>query len=406
LWFFFDDFDFLNLPASALFEPHVGHWSTSPFLVFVTLRSLFGIDSYAIFVIPVVIAHLALVHVTWRAMNRAGVHPWIATSAALVVLASGPGHQNMVWAFQVGFIGALALGMFAILLADRSDASVSRLVAVAALALASVTFSSTALPVLVALSVMMLKRHGMRRAIAVVAPAVLAYGVWYVAIGRHGPRTGAPEELRQLLVDVPVFVLHMLVRGFGALSPVSTVGIVLAAALLGWGVITARRSGGRELIVYLYALIVPVFALAAGASRIGLGVHTAVESRYVYLVVGLLIPLAALAVDQLAQRLGSRVAFAIGAIAFAGLACVGAIQLTRGLDARGEVTTAVREGASAVIIRLEERPHTPYDPQALPFASEAPQITLGDIVRWHDQGWFTPVPVAPDRVQQVWSSWG
>jgi hypothetical protein len=251
---------------------------------------------------------------------------------------------------------------------------------------------------------MMLRRHGFRRAIAVVSPALLAYAVWYAAVGRLGPRTGAPEELRQLYVDVPIFVLHMVVSGFAEVSPVWVVGIVLSVALLSWGLLTARQAGGRELIVYVYALIVPVFAIAAGISRIGLGVQTALESRYLYLVVGLLMPLAALAIHKLAQRVSWRGAYAVAAGLFVGLAIIGVVQLQRGLAGRAEVTSAIRQGASAIVVWVEAHPHEPYPADAMPFETLAPQDTVADVLAWREQGWFTPLEVPPDVVEAMWSS--
>src|SRR5690606_38776400 len=51
--------------------------------------------------------------------RRAGVGPWLATAAVLGLLLFGAGEDNIVWAFQITLVGALALGLVHLLLLDH-----------------------------------------------------------------------------------------------------------------------------------------------------------------------------------------------------------------------------------------------------------------------------------------------
>ena len=52
-------------------------------------------------------------------MRRAGVGPWIATAAASVFVLFGPGAEDIIWAFQMGFTGSVAFGLAALILVDH-----------------------------------------------------------------------------------------------------------------------------------------------------------------------------------------------------------------------------------------------------------------------------------------------
>src|SRR4029078_6788207 len=63
--------------------------------------------------------HLTAATLLRRIMRRAGVGPWIASAAALLFLCLGSGRQNIVWAFQIGFVGSLVFGLAHLILADH-----------------------------------------------------------------------------------------------------------------------------------------------------------------------------------------------------------------------------------------------------------------------------------------------
>jgi len=52
-------------------------------------------------------------------MHRAGVRPWSATVLASLFVLFGAGAANILWAFQISFVGSVAFGLTHLLLADH-----------------------------------------------------------------------------------------------------------------------------------------------------------------------------------------------------------------------------------------------------------------------------------------------
>ena len=75
------------------------------------LFNLFGLRSYVPYQCVVVVAHLTTAILLRVVMRRAGVRPWTATIVASVFVLFGPGEENIVWAFQIGFVGAVMFGL-------------------------------------------------------------------------------------------------------------------------------------------------------------------------------------------------------------------------------------------------------------------------------------------------------
>ena len=122
-WFYLDEWDFLaNRSAGSfhdLMAPHVQHWTTFGILVYRALWWLVGINHYWPYQLCVVTLHLAAAVLLRTVMRRAGVNPWIATAAASLFALFGAGRQDIVFAFQITFTGALTFGLAHILLADH-----------------------------------------------------------------------------------------------------------------------------------------------------------------------------------------------------------------------------------------------------------------------------------------------
>ena len=131
-WFLRDEWSFLSgrsiTSVHDLFRPHaLSHWSTVPVVVYRLLWFVFGARTYLPYQALVVVMHLAVAVLLRQLMRRAGVDPWVATIAAAPFILFGPGDQNIVWAFQIGFTGSIAFGLAQLLLSthdgpiDRRD---------------------------------------------------------------------------------------------------------------------------------------------------------------------------------------------------------------------------------------------------------------------------------------------
>ena len=181
-WFFRDDWFFItdrDISYHGLIDDHNGHWSTVPVVAFRFLWSIFGLHTYAPYKASVVALHLVVVVCVRAVMRRYGVGPWLATVLAGVLVLFGAGREDILWAFQIGFTGSIALMYVQWVIADRDQAPIDRRdllgVVCGILAVAS---SSPSIPIVAALSVTLLIRRGWRASVLHAAPPTAAYLLW------------------------------------------------------------------------------------------------------------------------------------------------------------------------------------------------------------------------------------
>ena len=122
--FYFDEWNFVLLrrawDADALLQPHNEHLSLVPVLIYKAIFTTAGIDSYVPFRVAGVAVHLlTLVALFVYARRRVG--DVLALGAAVVIAVLGPAWPDVLWPFQMGFLGSLAAGIGALLALDRGD---------------------------------------------------------------------------------------------------------------------------------------------------------------------------------------------------------------------------------------------------------------------------------------------
>ena len=387
-WFFFDDFAFL-VPSldGGLWAPHVGHWSTVPFVIFHALRQVFGIDHFLPFAVPVILAHLGVAHLIWRISIRAGADARVATALGLLMTFLGAGGENILWAFQVGFVGAIALSLWVILIFTGPRLTIPRGVGAAVLAILALASSGTALPLLAVAGVVGWRRHGFVRAAAVLVVPAIAYLTWYVlAGGGTQPSAGQPVGFAAIVVSVPTFALAMLTDGIGRGLPVAILGPIAFLVLAGWWLVRLRSVPRQAEPVFILFLAAPVFALLTGFSRAGLGIETATSSRYLYFIFAVMIPLAALAISALVvarAHLAVPALLAIGVIVLynaGGLAATIALRMDR--------AEAAHERISAAADRLDDV--GPAEEGLRPASADGPDVRFADVAVLVRNGWFHP----------------
>ena len=98
--------------------PYDGHLSVLPIVIYRLMFAVFGIDSYAPYRV-LVIALSLVVGLLVFAYARRRVGAFEAMLVAALVLFVGPGWQDTMWAFQIGWVLALGLGIAALLMLDR-----------------------------------------------------------------------------------------------------------------------------------------------------------------------------------------------------------------------------------------------------------------------------------------------
>lgn len=316
-WFFFDEWDFIWQPEGLrrLVEGHNGHWSLIPIGIWLALQNTLGLGSYLPYLVVAILAHLVLAHLLWRLLRRIGCHPWIATALIAVFILLGSATENLMWAFQLGFMGAIALVMGALLIVSRPELRMPAALAAAGLLTLGAATSGTALPFFIAVAAVVFFRHGWRSSLLVLAPPVVIYLFWYLLLAGENPTaiyraTGVGNSLQ----GIPHFMARMFVDGLNTVTPVPSFGIVLLTAIAVWVLVRIRgRAGDPELIAYGMLASGIAFAALTAYSRLAIGPNGVASARYVYVVVIAILPAVAIMLTALVGR-SSRALLATGSL--------------------------------------------------------------------------------------------
>lgn len=400
-WFFYDEWAFID--GTSLLDPHGGHgghWSSAPIAIYQVLLALFGLHSYLPYAIAMLLMHLLATHLIWRIALKVGAAPWIATTAAAVFVVFGTGAENLLWAFQLGYIGALAVGLGAFLLALSPAISWRRVAVVTAISVFSLTWSGTAIPLVVATFAVILVRNGWRKAIPVAAVTGTVYLAWYVAyaLPAVGGVDPGPLSIEKVLVEMPQFIGVLLILGFGDILPIPGVGFALLLGVAAWIVVLlvrkVRLPGAAPAFILLGAAA--MFALMTAYSRAHMSVASGRASRYVYLIVLLLLPLLTLALTRAQARLarGRRIGVVAACVALLILGVYQVGLLVAAADRQSVTEQQTRRLMSAALtLYLEGAPDVHL--QAWPDPIWAPDIQMHELVELYEHGMidiggFTP----------------
>lgn len=310
--FFRDDWAFVGRKFDALpfpdryLLPHNEHWTLLPSLAYRTLGAIVGVGSYWPYLGLLLVLHLSVTHVLWRLMLVTGSKPIVATALAAVFSVLGAAAENLIWAFQISFVGSTLLGVTAVYLAVTGTANWRMTAALAGLTLASLATSGVGLAYLIVVPLVLAWRQRTYAAAAFVLP-LLVYLTWYAVYGHtlaHPPNTATPP------LTVAVFVILGLAAaltgyfGFEMNNPVGflAVGVPilvwLTLACRGW--IANRTPSGRTLAAMTVGAV--SFVATAALARGGLGLGIATSARYIYVSIALLLPGVALIISNGADR--------------------------------------------------------------------------------------------------------
>jgi hypothetical protein len=315
LWFFGDEWDFLTRRGLhgayfSIWAPHNEHWSVLPILLWRGIYSLEHLSTYWPYLVPLLLAHVLVVHLLWRRCLREGADPWVATSLALLFALLGAGAEDLAWAFQIGFVSSVLFGLLSMEVAEgppgAGDAPFAlatfhapvawRDVGASLLLLAALMCSMVGVAAGVALGVLLLGHFGWRRAFRVLAMPAGVFLIWFALAGRSGLKATGDYLGMSVFAKIPTFVGSNLAADIGKTSGWASGGPVLAVLVLAWVLWRSVRADGlfRRHPAALGGAIAAVvfYALAAvGRDRIS---ATESPSRYAYVGIAFMLPTFAL----------------------------------------------------------------------------------------------------------------
>jgi hypothetical protein len=349
---FQDSWEFLmqrrGFTVDALMQPHNEHIVVIPVAIDQLLLRLFGMSSATPEYVALT-ATLLLTAVLVFVYVRRRIGAWPALIAAVLLLFLGPAWQDLLWPFEIGFVGSLLFGVAMLLALDRDDPRWD-IVACASLAL-SIGFSSLGVAFALGAAVDVFqrrRRRGLRRAYVAAVPLLL-YAAWYGGWGRDAE---GHLSLHNVLVS-PRFVFEGLVASIDSVLALSTIA----------GEAVGRARWGYAVLALLAILIVygwrrkhdfsprlwPVAASAAAFWFLGAFNYfpgrEAYSSRYLYAGAAFVLLIAA---DLLkGVRIGRRALFA-GGVVTAAVAAFNLVPLREGRDFLRSQTVLTRADLAAI----------------------------------------------------------
>jgi hypothetical protein len=213
----------------------------------------------------------------------------------------GSGGDDILWAFQMGTIGATAAGLGAIVVAPRRPALAAALLTIA------LACSGVSLAFVVGTALHMLMTRP--RALAWLAIPVGLYLVWYVTFGSSGVAGLGFAGLAEYVLS------GLEASAAGALGNttlvVGQIALVAMAFGLGW-----VRSVPPVILASLAAAV--AFFAIAGLVRAQLGPEQATAPRYVYVAAPAFIIAGAVLLARIPRPLGSVIGAAVLVVALTG----------------------------------------------------------------------------------------
>lgn len=284
--------------SEGLNEPHESHWQLMLVLVYLVMFKFVGLTSYLPYLLLTIAVHLALVTVLFFLLQRVGVRRWTALAACVVLLTYGAGSEAFLVEAPVALTVTMLLGAVAVHLLVRRDFSPRSAWLASLVLFVGVMTSIGGIVAAVWVGLAALSR-GFGTTLRAVALPAAAFTTWYLLLGRKDGRVllSGDDWLR-----IPETAWILLTTPFGDVWGGSGVG---AAMLLAVVVVTLSRMKDQPVLASV-ALAGMVAAMAqavlSSVAQIPYGLDQVTTSRYRYVVLVLLLPALALALDTLVDR--------------------------------------------------------------------------------------------------------
>lgn len=357
LYFTADEWDFLvyrgfHHPALGWMVPHNEHWSALPILIWRLLFTLVGLHHYWPYLAFATLAHLLALHMLWRIAIRINVTPWLATAIVAGSIPLGVGYQNLIYAFQLGFMGSVAFGMWAILLAlglKTGWRQGPRIIAVWTLAILGLACTGVGVTMVVGAALITLLVKGFRPAVLVAFVPALVYAGWYEEWGKGAVATDPFAVNSTNYHMIPGFIANGFSASLSGWLDFTDAGPVVFFGLV--AVVATRRWRGVEAVPLAFLVTSGVFFLITATGRVGLGAVEAGASRYSYVAILLLLPAILVGLDRWVRRGGLAVPLALSLLlAASGIVRINTYATTSGATERLDRNFLV---ADATVLRSD-----------------------------------------------------
>jgi hypothetical protein len=323
-----------------LLRPHVDHLQLFPTLNEKVLLEVVGMHDYWIYRAQLAVLNVltgVLLFVYGR--KRIGAWPSLGLAACLVLMA--PSWFNLLYAFQVNFVGATACGIGALLLLERRDRRGDVLACL--LLVVGGASNGVGLPFVAAAFVELALRRETRRRLWVPVVPVVLYGIWRLIYGDEANSNVSLTNIRH----VPAWLLDGLDDTASAVVglPVEQGGSVWLVFLAIVVFALSRPGPPTPRLLALLALPITYWTITGiGRAGQGAGVQPD-ENRFLYPVAAML----ALLVIEAAQHLrpNRRVVAAVS-IVLLFAAALNANALERAGDEFRERSLPGKDGATAL----------------------------------------------------------
>ena len=285
LTFFADEWAVMaerSISLDSFLQPFNEHWLGVTTVVYRLLLGVVGMSSYLPYLALLAVLHIVVVVEVYLLARRAS-GSLLGALIAIVVAFFGSGFENLFWGMQIGFVGATAVGLGALILLDGQPGR-GRIVAATTLLTIGMMTSGFGIFMLVLVGLDLLLDPRRRRLVpATFIPAGI-YLAWYLAFGRMGVATARDPFTLDAILSVPLFILDGVGTAFGSAIGVGPllgrVAAIALAVVIVVRVVRGRPVASRALacfgaIVFEYALL--------GLLRAQLFDSAAEYSRYAYL---------------------------------------------------------------------------------------------------------------------------
>jgi len=285
--FFSDEWEIIverPISLDSFLRPFNEHWLGVTTFVYRSLVESIGLTSYLPYLAVLLSLHVVVVLEVYVLARRSG-GAVLGALAAVIVAALGSGFENLYWAMQMGFVGAIALGLGAVIVVDQR-VTVPRLVMASALLTIGMMTSGFGIFMLAFAGLDAILRPERRKLVAALVVPACIYLAWYLAYGRSGLATHRDPFTIAAVLDAPAFALRGVGTAIGSVFGVGPfLGLIAAVALVGalaWRLVRFGIGSVPSRALACFGAIVVQYAIL-GLVRAQLFDGAALYTRYTYL---------------------------------------------------------------------------------------------------------------------------